>query len=97
MTEAKAAGKDETTRREDEMMGEGQRGEGDVEGARRGIRSIQKQREREETYIHDRSVERRSERGSERRHIPLIGDRTTRFFLTKWMASSFTFMSGFNI
>jgi hypothetical protein len=48
MTEAKAAGKDETTRREDEMTGEGQRGEDDVEGARRGIGSIQKQREREE-------------------------------------------------
>ena len=44
MTEAKAAGKDETTGREDEMTGEGQRGEGDVEGARRGIESIQKQR-----------------------------------------------------
>jgi hypothetical protein len=32
MTEAKAAEKDETTGREDEVTGEGQRGEGDVEG-----------------------------------------------------------------
>jgi hypothetical protein len=39
------------------------------------------------------SVERRSERS----HQLLIDDRTTRFFLTTWMASSFTFLSGFNI
>jgi hypothetical protein len=81
MTEAKAVGKDETPGREDEMTARGTTRRGTMWRERGQASEVSRSRGSERKHISmiqrsEGSEERRSERGSERRHQPLIGDRT---------------------